>query len=207
MQADHCEKLVDEKFEFYECYQFCAELCLVRIHTLSRGRFDAERDVESEITDCRKILCQLVMYLYYEPDGPKHRVELFNKEIRETLSFGQVFNWPRQGITKSLDLLPPFYQQNHHNDVAKWRDQTPAQIAEQCAKICRSQILANIFRPKVAPMDTFKELHHELFKWFITQGFQGTSVTDENTPSLPALRPGLFDIQDYDGNGTEDKCV
>ena len=78
--------------------------------------------------------------------------------------------WPIGGIKlKSLDLLPRNYREQHLAKLQR-EHQNPARLAETCARICRSQILAYVFSDTA---EIYRQLHQELFMWFI----QVVSVT------------------------------
>ena len=107
--------------------------------------------------------------------------------------------WPRGGIKlKSLDLLPLTYRDNQDR-LTELRKKNAGAIAQECVQICRSQVLAFILAPK-HESQIYSQLHQEIYMWFIMVGFDGTD-------QLPALRPGLFDINDYSVPGQKEKRV
>jgi hypothetical protein len=163
----HVGQLVNEKFEFFECYEFVAKLCLERIKILrcrQRDRYHQEHHqervkLEEDLETCHKLLEHLVAFLYYEPHGDAHRADLFRRETT-----AETF-WPSQGITKGLDLLPESFYIQHRDEVSKLRQNlNPGDIAEKCAKICRQQLLAIVF--KYTPTDWFEPLHERLYMWY-----------------------------------------
>ena len=167
----HCNLLIE--FNFYECYEGVATLCLERIKMLGpQGPAGAE-----QVEWCGELLCQLIAFLYLEP----RRTVMQRTDA--------LLAWPARGLTHSLDLLPPWFRERHRDDAAELFQMEQAQLCARCAQICRGQILAKILQTQ--PFDLYAGLHEQIYIWFIQNDWSGAQ-----TGATP-LQPGLFDIVDY----------
>jgi hypothetical protein len=176
----HCNLLIE--FNFFECFQGFAHLCLERIKMLSPQRIANQE----EIGRCCELLAQLVAFLYIDPP------RIVMRPTETSLA------WPARGLTHSLDLLPAWFRDRHPNETSELFQLDQQHLALRCAQICRSQILTTIFEAR--PPDLYSDLHEKIYIWFIQNDWSGSQT------GATALQPGLFDVVDY-SNLHKRRCV